>query len=78
MVVFSNLIVYKKPLSVIPENNKIVLNFEKVKLIDHSFMNFIHHYEFEMKEKNREVVISGFENHKPLSKHPLATRVLKK
>lgn len=75
VAVFSNLIAYKKLLSVIPEENKIALNFEKVKLIDHSFMNFIHNYEFEMKEKNREISIIGLENHKPLSKHPLATRV---
>jgi hypothetical protein len=38
-------------------------------------MNFIHHYEFEMKEKEREVNVIGFDNHKPLSSHPLATRV---
>ena len=75
VAVFSNLIAYKKLLSVMPDENKIVLNFEKVKLIDHSFMNFIYNYKFEMKEKNREVSIKGLENHKPLSKHPLATRV---
>lgn len=75
VAVFSNLIAYKKLLSVMPLENKITLNFEKVELIDHSFMNFIHQYEFEMKEKNREVSITGFENHKPLSNHPLATRV---
>ncbi|MFN4233893.1 MAG: SulP family inorganic anion transporter [Bacteroidia bacterium] len=78
VAVFSNLIAYKKLLSVMPEENNMILNFEKVKLVDHSFMNFIHNYEFEMKEKNREVSIIGLENHKPLSKHPLATRVLKK
>jgi MFS superfamily sulfate permease-like transporter len=78
VAVFSNIIAYKKLLSVIPENNKIVLNFEKVKLVDHSFMNFIHQYEYEMKNKNREVSIIGFENHKPLSNHHLATRILKK
>lgn len=78
IAVFSNLIAYKKLLSAIPEENKIVLNFEKVKLVDHSFMNFIHHYEYEMKEKNREINIIGFDNHKPLSSHPLATRVKNK
>lgn len=46
--------------SVLPKENKIVLNFKKVKLVDHSFMNFIHHYEFEMKEKVREINIIGF------------------
>jgi hypothetical protein len=39
-------------------------------------MNFIHHYEFEMKEKNREIKITGLDRLKPLSNHPLATRVL--
>lgn len=78
VAVFSNLIAYKKLLSVIPEENTVVLNFKNVKLIDHSFMNFIHHYEYEMKEKNREIKIIGFEKHKPLSNHHLATRILKK
>ncbi len=77
VAVFSNLIAYKKLLSVIPDENKIILDFHKVKLIDHSFMNFIHHYEFEMNEQKRDVKLIGFENHKPLSNHPLATRVLK-
>jgi MFS superfamily sulfate permease-like transporter len=76
VAVFTNLIGYKKLLSVIPEENSIELNFENVKLVDQSFMNFIHHYEFEMKEKNREIKITGLDRLKPLSNHPLATRVL--
>lgn len=77
VAVFSNLIAYKKLLSVLPEENNIILNFEKVKLVDHSFMNFIHHFEYEMKEKNRKINIVGLEKHTALSNHALATRVLK-
>lgn len=78
VAVFSNLIAFKKMLSTLPDTHKVALDFKNVKLIDHSFMNFVHHYEFEMKEHEKDVRLLGLELHKPLSNHPLATRIRKK
>lgn len=71
--IFSNLIAFKKVLVSIPENNKVVLDFSEVKLIDHSFMSFIHHFKNEFKG---EFLIIGLDKHKPFSDHHLATRKL--
>lgn len=54
------------------------LNIGKVKIVDHSFLNFIEQYKIESKRNNKEIIISGLENLTPTSNHPLATRVLKK
>lgn len=75
--IFSNLIAFKKLLTTVPEQQHIKLDLSAAKLIDHSFMSFIHRYEFEYNEGGGKFEVVGINNHKPLSKHPLATRVLK-
>ncbi|MFD1550638.1 SulP family inorganic anion transporter [Putridiphycobacter roseus] len=76
--VFSNLISFKKKLSTIPDQNNVVIDFEKSKLVDHSFMSFIHNYQNEKREMGITCEIIGLENHKPFSSHPLATHKLNK
>ena len=76
--IFSNLIAFKKVLASLEQNKKIVVDLSHTKLIDHSFMNFIRHFEFEYNENGGTFVVQGIEHHKPLSNHHLATRVLKK
>lgn len=76
--VFSNLISFKKKLMSIPSDNNVIVNFEKTQLIDHSFMSFIHKYQNEKIENGQTCEIIGYDNHKPFSKHPLATRKLVK
>ncbi len=75
--IFSNLIAYKKVLNTIPLTNKVTIDFASTKLVDHSFMNFIHHYQLERSEESSECLIIGLDKHKALSKHHLATRKLK-
>ena len=58
----------------IPKDHKVVIDFTGVRLVDHSFMDFIHHLKNEWAE---EFSIVGLENHKSLSNHHLATRKLK-
>jgi len=70
---FSNLISFKKLLISIPNTTKISIDFSKTNLVDHSFMSFIHHFK---NEHQAEVLITGLENHKTFSKHPLAARKL--
>ncbi len=76
--IFSNLISFKKQLMTIPIENDIHIDFSQAKLIDHSFMSFIHQYQAERKENGQACEIIGLENHKPFSIHPLATRKLVK
>lgn len=76
--IFSNLIAFKKMLITMESNKKIVLDLSDAKLIDHSFMSFIHQFEFEYNETGGNFVVQGMDNHRLLSNHHLATRVLKK
>ncbi|MHB1279569.1 MAG: SulP family inorganic anion transporter, partial [Bacteroidia bacterium] len=76
--VFSNLLGYKKVLLTLPEGEKVIVDFSKTRLIDHSFMHFIHHFEHEYNDRGGEFKIVGLKNHKSLSEHPLATRKLNK
>lgn len=75
--IFSNLISFKKGITTLPKQQKIIVDFSSVKLIDHSFMHFIHHVQHQYNEDGGDFTIIGMEQHKSLSKHPLATRVLK-
>jgi MFS superfamily sulfate permease-like transporter len=72
--VFSNLIGYKKVLTHLPPNENVVVDFADTTLVDHSFMEFVHHFEHEYNAKGGNFSIQGLENHKALSEHRLATR----
>jgi MFS superfamily sulfate permease-like transporter len=74
--IFSNLIPFKKLLSSLPEKSTIVFDLSKTKLIDHSFMAFISHFEKEYNLNGGDFKIKGLEKHKSLSDHPLATKKL--
>lgn len=71
--IFSNLIAYKKVLLNLPQGEKIVVDFSVTKLIDHSFLSFINHFQ---NEYEGDFLIIGLDNHKPFSDHHLATRKL--
>lgn len=75
--VFSNLIGYKKVLTSLPEGAAVRIDFSKARLIDHSFMAFVSHFRKEYNLRGGEMEFAGLGNHRPLSKHPLATRTLK-
>lgn len=77
--IFSNLIGFKKVLMALaPSDKKIVIDFSDTHLIDHSFMTFITHYQKEYNAGNGRLEITGLQNHKPLSKHELASKKLVK
>lgn len=75
--VFSNLIGYKKVLTTLPEQAAVTIDFSKARLIDHSFMAFVTHLQGEYNLRGGDMRLAGMKNHRPLSKHPLATRTLK-
>ncbi len=72
--IFSNLIGFKKAFSKIDHSKKIVVDFSEAHLLDHSFMEYLHHLEEETEHAGGSVVSVGFDRFKPFSKHPLAAR----
>lgn len=72
--VFSNLIGFKNLLSGIPEQQKVVVDFTQTKLVDHSFLEFITHFQKEYNENGGHFKITGLEGHRSLSKHPLSAK----
>ncbi len=72
--IFSNLIGYKKLLHKLQPGKKVTLNFADARIVDHSFMEALHHFEEEYNQTGGDVAVLGFENFKTLSNHPLATR----
>jgi MFS superfamily sulfate permease-like transporter len=76
--IFSNLIGFKKMMDSLDSKKEIVVDLSQTKLIDHSFLAFFEHCKNEALDKNELFKIIGLENHKAFSKHPLATRKLKK
>ena len=72
--IFSNLIGYKKMLHKLKPGKKVTFNFADARIVDHSFMEALHHFEDEYNHTGGDVAVLGFENFKALSYHPLATR----
>ncbi len=72
--IFSNLIGYKKLFSKLEPGKKVSINFADAKIVDHSFMEALHHFEEEYQHAGGAVAIQGFDNFKTFSNHPFATR----
>lgn len=71
---FSNYLGFKRHLSSLPKEKPIVLDFADAKMIDHSFMEHIHHLADDSASKGLQLSVKGLDQHKPLSNHPLAAR----
>jgi len=72
--IFSNLIGFKKALSHLDHRKKIIIDFSESHLLDHSFMEYLHHLEEEFAHAGGSIVSVGFDRFKPFSKHPLSAR----
>lgn len=60
------------------EGGKTVeINLSQVKLVDHSFMALITHFQYEYNYRGGDLSIAGLDAHKSFSKHPLSTKKLK-
>ncbi len=71
---FSNYLGFKKFLYKAPINKKLVIDFSNTKLVDHSFMEHLHHFEEDQAVSGRQIIITGLDQHKPVSNHPMASR----
>ena len=74
--IFSNLIGFKKLFAQFKPGKKVILNFSDAKIVDHSFMEFLHHFEEEYHHHGGQVAVQGFDYFQHFSNHPLATRKL--
>ncbi|NOS93609.1 MAG: SulP family inorganic anion transporter, partial [Cyclobacteriaceae bacterium] len=74
--IFSNLIGFKKMFNRIKPGQKVIINFSEAKIVDHSFMEYLHHFEEEYQHHGGVVSIQGFDYFQMFSNHPLATRKL--
>lgn len=72
--IFSNLIGYKKLWNKLKPGKKVSISFEDARIVDHSFMEALHHLEEEYHHSGGSVAIQGFDNFKSFSNHPFATR----
>jgi MFS superfamily sulfate permease-like transporter len=72
--IFSNLIGFKKLFTRIKPGKKVNLNFSEAHIVDHTFMEQLHHFEEEYQHNGGTVSVTGFEHFQFLSNHPLATR----
>lgn len=72
--IFSNLIGFKKLFARLQPGRKVVLNFADARIVDHTFMETLHHFEEEYHNKGGNVTVTGFEYFQFFSNHPLASR----
>lgn len=72
--IFSNLIGYKKLFHKLKPGQKVTFNFSDARIVDHSFLEALHHFEEEYIHTGGDVKVQGFDNFKAFSNHPLATR----
>lgn len=72
--VFSNLLGFKKMFSKLKPSSKVVVDFTEAHLLDHTFMEYIHHVEEHHLHEGGSVTAIGFDRFKPSSNHPMAAR----
>jgi MFS superfamily sulfate permease-like transporter len=75
---FSNYLGYKKLFGKFQHGKNILFNFSEAKLVDHSFMEGLHHFEEDYHQSGGKVLWNGLEKFSPFSNHPLAARKLSK
>lgn len=74
--IFSNYLDIKRKLEEIPPGYEVTINLKNTKLVDHSALENLEHFQREYQENDLPgtVEIIGLDNHQSLSKHPKAVR----
>ena len=72
--IFSNLIGFKKMFARIKHGKKVTFNFADARIVDHTFMEQLHHFEEEYHHTGGSVTMLGFDHFQLMSNHPLAAR----
>ncbi len=76
VAIFSNYISLKNVVMKNVDKGRIILDFENVKLIDHTFMDHIHLLQKELIVRGTKIELVGTEHLQPVSNHPLAARMM--
>lgn len=71
---FINYLKFKNFIDNIEKSKIITLDFSKVKLIDHTFLENLHHVQNDFAREGGQLLLSGFENHHFQSLHHLSSR----
>ncbi|MFZ9940156.1 MAG: SulP family inorganic anion transporter [Bacteroidia bacterium] len=72
---FTHLIGYKKVLERLSNESLVRIDFSHCEFVDHSFLEFIEEQRNHALNEKREILVTGLEGMKPISRHPLASRV---
>ncbi|MGR8931626.1 MAG: SulP family inorganic anion transporter [Gammaproteobacteria bacterium] len=72
--VFSNIISLKSLLADFPPQKNVFFDLSDAELIDHTVMEFIHHFAGDYVNNGGECQIVGLDSHRPYSNHHLASR----
>ncbi len=71
---FSNFLGLKSRLEAIPQGMNVVIDLSKTKLVDHSVMENLHHFQHDYQAEGGTVSIIGLDDHVSLSTHKLSAR----
>lgn len=72
--IFSNFLGYKKLWNTFKAGSFVTFDFSEAKLVDHSFMENLHHFEDDFHSKGGSIKVVGLEKFNPFSLHPMAAR----
>jgi len=72
--IFTNYLGIKRKLDSIPPGFEVTIDLKGTKLVDHSVMENLHHFENDYAQGGGSVHIIGLESHKAVSSHELAAR----
>ncbi|QGM96149.1 SulP family inorganic anion transporter [Methylocystis parvus] len=71
---FANVLGLKKDLALIPKGKTVIFDLSETATIDHTVMEFLHHYCEDYERAGGSAELFGLDNHDAKSKHPLAAR----
>jgi MFS superfamily sulfate permease-like transporter len=77
-LVFTNLSGLKKILHSHANAKNLIIDLSRARIIDHTAMEMLHHFQEEAHEGGHHVTFVGLEEHRTVSNHQLATHYIKK